>query len=119
MDEEPFGIDGKSYRIVYQGKRNKSEHHRQSKQHQADIPYIIIHGINQLFPVKHILYIGILLHQFLYFRNAVGIGIVGMELDFEGRSKWIITQELLGIGSLRFRLLLQSLFFRDIFRKKR
>ena len=78
MNKESFGIDGKSYCIVDQSEGNEGEHHRQCQQHKADIPYIFINGINQLFPLEHILYIGILLYQFFYLRNAVGIGIIGV-----------------------------------------
>ena len=115
MNEEAFRVDGQPYCIVYQSKRNKSEHHCQSEQHQADISYVIIHSVNQFLSIEHILNIGVLFNHFLYLRDAVGIGIVGMKLDFDGSGKGGIAQEFFRVGSHCLCLFFQCLFFRDIF----
>ena len=94
MNEESLGVNGQPYRIVYQCKRDKGKHYCQRKQHQADIPYIVIHRVNQLLPIEHILYVGIPLDLLLYLRDTVGIRILGMELDFDRSGERIITQKL-------------------------
>ncbi len=59
--------------LFIRAKRDKSKHYRQGKQHQTDISYVIIHGVNQLLPIEHILYVGVLFNHFLYLRDTVGI----------------------------------------------
>ena len=76
---------------------------------------ILIDGIDQLFPVEHILYITVPFDHFLNLRNTVGVSIIGMELYFNRSGERIITQKLFRISSHSFGLLLQCLFFRDIF----
>ena len=114
MNEEALGVDGKPYRIVNQCKGYEGEHHRQRQQHKADVPYILIDGIDQLFPIEHILYVRVLLDHFLYLRDTVGIGIIGVKLDFKGGRERVIAKKLFGIGAHRLRLLFQSLFFGDV-----
>ena len=105
VNEESLGVNGQPYRIVYQCKRDKGKHYCQRKQHQADIPYIVIHRVNQLLPIEHILYVGIPLDLLLYLRDTVGIRILGMELDFDRSGERIITQKLFGVSAHFSRLL--------------
>ena len=60
MDKEPFGVNGQADCIVYQGKRDESQNDCQPQQHQTDIADVLIHRINQVFLIKHLLYIRIL-----------------------------------------------------------
>ena len=116
MDKETLGIYSQTDGVVYQRKGDKRQYHSQPQQHQADIPYIIVHGIYQVFLVEHFLDIGILFNQFLYFGDAVRIGIVGMQLDFDGGSERIVAEELLRVRTHRLSLLAECLLLGNVFR---
>ena len=58
--KETLGIYSQTDGVVYQRKGDKRQYHSQPQQHQADIPYIIVHGIYQVFLIEHFLDIGIL-----------------------------------------------------------
>ena len=55
MNKEAFGVNSQAYRIIYQSKRNKREHHCQSQEHQTYVPDILIHQIDQFTLIKHLL----------------------------------------------------------------
>ena len=52
----------------------------QPQQHQADIADVLIHRINQVFLIKHLLYIRILPDFLLYLGDAVRIGVAECSL---------------------------------------
>ncbi len=116
VDKETLGIYSQTDGVVYQRKGDKRQYHSQPQQHQADIPYIIVHGIYQVFLVEHFLDIGILFNQFLYFGDAVRIGIVGMQLDFDGGSERIVAEELLRVRTHRLSLLAECLLLGNVSR---
>ena len=82
MYQETFRVDSQPDCIINQRKRDKCQHHGQCQQNKTDITDIFIYRVNQVFLIKHILYIGISFNQFLYFRNTVGVRIVRMQFNF-------------------------------------
>ena len=116
MDKEAFGVDSQTDCIVNQRKGNESQNDSQTQQHQTDIADIIIHRIYQVFLVKYFLNIRVPLDFLLYLGNAVRIGIIGMQLNLDGRRKRIIAEELLRVCPHRLGLFAKRLFLGDIFR---
>ena len=116
MDKEPFGVNGQADCIVYQGKRDESQNDCQPQQHQTDIADVLIHRINQVFLIKHLLYIRILPDFLLYLGDAVRIGVTGMQFNFNGRRKRVIAEKLLRVCSHCLGLLAERLLFGDILR---
>ena len=116
MNQETLGVYSQTDGIVDQCKGYKCQQGSQTEQKETGFAQIAVHRVYKILRIvdfQNVLFA----HQFLFDEmNTVRIGVVSIQLDFNGCTERIISQELSRISSHSFCLLFQSLILGDIVR---
>ena len=113
VDDEAARIDREADGVVDEHQRNQKQQSRHRQQHIGDFAKVAVQAVDQVFLIDDVGHEFVAFQAFAYPKQTVGAGVICHKVELERRRVGILTEELRGVLSHGFGLLLQGLCAAD------
>ena len=115
VDQETLRVEQQADGVAYQHEGDDCQQGGQSEQDHAYALQVVVHHLHHVFAIEQLVDARVALDLLLDELQAVGVGIVGVQLHLDRGLQGVEAQEGLGALAQLFLQLLGGLLFRDVF----